>query len=57
MNHLLGTRGIQIKVCVEAIYKTNPLGYKEFQYSYLAKKGLINEYLHKMIFYISCLNN
>ena len=57
MNHLLGTRGIQIKGCVEAIYKTNPLGYKEFQYSDLAKKGLINEYLHKMIFYISCLNN
>ena len=56
MAHVLGNRGMHINNFVSDIDKSKLSRCKDPQYYKATKKGLVNEYLHKTIYSIYCLN-
>ena len=55
--HVIGTKCMHIKRCTASIDQAHISRYKELQQIKAAKKGLINDYSHKMISSISRLQD
>ena len=55
--HVIGIKSMHIKRCTASIDKAHLSRYKELQQIKVAKKGLLNDYSHKMISSISRLQD
>ena len=57
INSIIGTPYMHIKRCIASMYQAHLSRYKDLQLIKSSNKGLLNDYLQKMISYISLLQD